>query len=228
MRLLVAFMVFAASLFPASAWSDNHSDNLIRAEIAAYQLSSAFSAFVFFEGAPRFSKELRRARQQGDQMMQIISERYPQIQQQWQQASGFTAEKEDTVFDGADMRLEIGLSVYQNELYRQINLAKQQSELIASNYLQARLKLEKILAQYMYSAVSAGAYNSENNIDEDAQLLSEMITRLPDHASLRNKLTRKWSFIKTKVLATKEQVAPFLTLHTANDIRKLLAAMQQG
>lgn len=221
------FSVILLAFLLQAAHASDEQDDLLKIEISAYQMSTAFSAFVFFEGDPRFVKQLQQSRQQGADIFKGLSAQYPGIHRQWQQASSFTADSENTVFDGSDLRLEIGLSVYQNELYRQINQKKSEHEESHNAYLQAQLNLEKILAQYMYSAISAGAYNNDNSMDENAIEFSRQIETV-SHSSGYKRLARKWNFVKNRILNNKQQVTPFMTLHAAKDIRKLLAKAFSG
>ena len=197
-------------------------ESLLKAEIGGYQVSTAFSAYVFFEGGPKFRKRLHQAitLEQGH-MAELNA--FPQIQQQWQTAAGFIKDNEEDAADGTDRRLDTALAVHMNELYRLIRAElANQPQGISSDYLTTRLQFEKVVAQYIgYTSTSMGVYHSDETIDESVAKFSAMLENIRQKNSDYQTLLNKWNFIKKSMLAGTS--APYVTLHTAEKIRQLLA-----
>ena len=197
-------------------------ESLLKAEIGAYQVSTAFSAYVFFEGGPKFRKQLRQAIAAENSHISELTE-FPEVQKQWQLATAFIQENEEAAGDGTDRRLDTSLAVYMNELYRRINAELSELPLGFSNeYLTSRLQFEKVIAQYIgYTSTSMGVYHSDETIDESVAKFSVMLEKVRNKNSDYQTLLNKWNFIKKGMLEGSS--APFVTLHTAQKIRQLLA-----
>ena len=210
-------------LFVYSAYGHASDRNdLLSSEIGGYQVSTAFSTYVFFEGDPKFRKQLQQAINQQDKRVTALTN-FPEVKEQWQVAADFIRENEEAAGDGTDRRLDTALAVHMNELYRRIRAAlKTQPEGLNSGYLKTRLQFEKVIAQYIgYTSTSMGVYHSDETIEESVAKYSQLLDQTRNKNSDYKALVRKWNFIKKGMLAGTS--APFVTLHTAQKIRQLLA-----
>lgn len=197
-------------------------ESLLKAEIGGYQVSTAFSAYIYFEGGPKFKKQLHQAINLENEHITELTN-FTNVQQQWQAAANFLRDNETDAADGTDRRLDTALAVHMNELYRLIRAElANQPEGISSDYLATRLQFEKVIAQYIgYTSTSMGVYHSDETIDESVAKFSTMLENIRNKNADYQTLLNKWNFIKKGMIAGTS--APFVTLHTAQKIRQLLA-----
>lgn len=221
--ILTLTLLLSTSL--ASALTEQ--PNITQLEIASYRLSSQFSAFVFFEGDDRYRQQLVDSRKNISQ--QITELGLIPISDAWQACNEFVTEKEQHVFDGTDQRLQIKFNIHNNQVYRAIEQLKSENKL-PSNTTQVSLltlQLEKILAVYMASISSnmGGIYTGQS-LPEMTEDFSQQISQLKNQKQLQGKLLRKWNFIKKNLVDTEQQAAPYITLYTIDNIRKILQQMK--
>ena len=222
MQFVVRLTSFLPLFLYAICSHANDRNDLLSTEIGGYQVSTAFSAYVFFEGDSTFRKQLKQAIQQQNNRVAALN-RFPEVKQQWQLAADFINDNEEAAGDGTDRRLDTSLAVYMNELYRRIRTALEtQPRGLSSGYLETRLQFEKVVAQYIgYTSTSMGVYHSDETIEESVAKYSQLLEQTRNKNRDYKALVRKWNFIKKSMLAGTS--APFVTLHTAQKIRQLMA-----
>ena len=226
MQWIILFSLCIAT-FSANSKAQEHSiEQLLNIEIATYQLSSAFSAYVLFTGLPKFSQKLENTIATTSPILMRANTTYPDIVEQWQESLGYIERSKELVFSPDDHRLIIGLSSYQNPLYQLIaqekqSIAPQQSAL--NEYLNIRVSFERLIAQYTaFSASSAGFVHSDISIEENVNAFSAQLESITKENSDVQRLKMKWKFIKGNMLKDPGETSPFITLHTATDMRKTL------
>lgn len=203
-------------------------EHLLNIEIAAYQLSSAFSAYVQFNGDPKFSRQLETTLTTNTKIFHTEKERYPAIFKKWQQSLNFVNNSKELVFDGADHRLVTGHAIHQNQLYQLIKAAQAHANSQAPNhdsyeYLTTRAAFERVIAQYIsFTGSATGFIHSDVSIEESVADFSSHLAKIPPQNTDYQRLNKKWNFIKGNMTLSASQTTPFITLHTATDIRKTL------
>ena len=226
-------ILLALSLSTFSANSKdlpNPVERLLNIEIAAYQLSSAFSAYVQFNGSPKFTDQLESSIKNSRQILSKIDKDYPEIATKWLQSLSFIDDSKDLVFDGADYRLVTGHAIYQNQLYQLIDTVQSNAEpdftiqnTAQNEYLNARVTFERVIAQYIgFTGSATGFIHSDISIEESVDAFSSHIKNISNKNTDFQRLNKKWNFIKGNMITSASQTTPFITLHTAADIRKTL------
>lgn len=236
--LLTGVLFYLVAQSAAANDSTSESDvraikNLLNIEISAYQLSSAFSAYVLFDGAPKFSKKLERTLTTSQQAFAKSKTELPKIFQQWQKSINFINENKNRVFDGTDNRLIVGLAIHQNQLYQLIEAAhleisnhKFTDNMAQHAYLEASLCFERVIAQYIgFSGSGMGVIHSNISIEDNVNAFNDAVLNITNKNADYQKLLKKWNFIKGNIVSSSSQIAPFITLHTANSIRKTLQSI---
>jgi hypothetical protein len=236
MQWLILFtLCFAA--FSANSKAQEHSvEQLLNIEIATYQLSSAFSAYVLFTGSPKFSQKLEDIIKITAPILADANTDYPGIAAKWQESLSYIERNKELVFDADDHRLIIGFATSQNQLYQLIGDKKQ--SIIQANpevsalspaldeYLNIRVSFERLVALYMaISGSSAGFVHSDTSIEENVSDFSSRIEKITTKDADFQRLNVKWRFIKGNMIKDPGQTSPFITLHTAGDIRTTLQRM---
>lgn len=226
-------LCFAA--FNANSKTQEHTlEQLLDIEIAAYQLSSAFSAYVLFTGSPKSSQKLESVIEMTAPILTNTNTNFPEISKQWQVSLDFIENNKELVFDDdADHRLVVSLASAQNLLYQMIDDKKQ---LIALNslkassplpaleeYLITRVSFERVVAQYSANAASSSGFaHSDVSIEENVSAFTARIENNTNSYNGSRRLNLKWSFVKRNMLKNPGQTSPFITLHTATVIREML------
>ena len=220
---------FCIALFSANIKAQEHSiEQLLNIEIATYQLSSAFSAYVLFTGIPKYNRGLEKVIETTNPILINAQSSYPEIVEKWQQSLGYIERSKELVFSPDDHRLIIGLSTYQNPLYQLIaqekqSIAKAPLPQALEEYLNIRISFERAIAQYTaFSASSAGFVHSDISLEENINTFSTQIEDIKNKGKDYQRLNMKWNFIKSNMLKNPGETSPFITLHTAIDIRKTL------
>lgn len=221
-------IIYLLCLFGTTVHASESRDQLLQIKAAAYQVSAAFSAYVFFEGAPRFQRQLNEAITEGSTLLAGNSVD-KNIRSQWQKSILFIRENEQYVFAGEDRRLETSLNVLQNELYVLIDqeLTKEDAATLKTpDYFYTRLKFEKVMAQYMgFASTSMGVFHSDESLEDSVNNFSAVLEHADKASPDYQKLIKKWNFIKKGMLNRDAPVTPFLTLHTAAEMRRLLTGL---
>ncbi len=233
MPWLILFSLCIA-IFSANSKAQEHpTEQLLQLEIAAYQLSSAFSTYVLFTGMPQYSQKLARIVATTRPILTDAKSTYPDIVDKFQQSLSFIKRKKELVFSPDDHRLIIGLATFQNPLYQLIEHKKQSIEQrspkapallpVLDEYLNTRISFERVVAHYIaISASSAGFIVSDISIEENVNNFSSNIENITNKGADFRRLNVKWNFIKRNMLKGPGQTSPFITMRTAADIRKTL------
>lgn len=237
-RLLLTGLLFYFSVqsavannsIPSSESDVNAIKNLLNIEISAYQLSGAFSAYVLFDGAPKFSRKLESTLTASQQVFENTKATQPNIYKQWQKSINFINENKNRVFDGTDNRLIVGLAIHQNQLYQLIEAAhlvrsnnKFTDNMAKHEYLEASLCFERVIAQYIgFSGSGMGVIHSNISIEDNVSAFNDAVINISNKNAEYQRLLKKWNFIKGNIVSASSQTAPFITLHTANGIRESL------
>lgn len=225
--LFFCFLLLAANVYSESKKSTL--EHLLEIEIAAFQLSSAFSAYVQFNGSPKFSEQLESTIKSNQQVFNPVRSGYPNIYKKWHQSLDFVNESRDLVFDGADRRLVTGHAIYQNQLYKLIEEAQKKTESIAPaanrryQYLATKSAFERVIAQYIsFTGSATGFIHSDVSIEESVAEFSNKVESISNKNADFQRLNKKWNFIKGNMTTEASQTTPFITLHTAADIRRTI------
>lgn len=233
MQWFILFTLCFATFNANSKIQEQPLEQLLNIEIAAYQLSSAFSAYVLFTGSSKFSQKLESAIEMNGPILTDASTRYPEISKQWQISLDFIENNKALVFDDADHRLVVSLASTQNLLYQMIDDKKEfiaKSNLKASTllpaleeYLNTRVSFERVVAQYIANAASSSGFaHSDVSIEENVSAFTTRIENNTQNYPGSQRLNLKWNFVKRNMLKNPGQTSPFITLHTANVIRNML------
>ncbi len=235
----LALFSLCIAIFSANSKAQEHSiEQLLNIEIAAYQVSSAFSAYVLFTGLPQYSQKLENIVETTRPLLTDAQSTYPDIVDKFQQSLSFIEDKKALVFSPDDHRLIIGFATYQNPLYQQLEEVKQSTSQqkntdvlppALAEFLITRISFERALAQYIaLSASSAGFVVSDISIEENVNTFSSRLEKITRQDANVKRLKMKWKFIKTNMLKNPGETSPFITMRTAKDIRKILQQIYQG
>ncbi len=239
MPWLILFSLCIAT-FSAHSKAQEHSiEQLLKLEIAAYQLSSAFSTYVLFTGMPQYGQKLNNIVATTGPVLTAAKSNHPDIVDKFQQSLSFIERKKELVFSPDDHRLIIGLATFQNPLYQLIEHKKQSIEQrspkapalppVLDEYLNTRISFERVVAHYIaISASSAGFIVSDISIEENVNTFSADIENITNKGADFRRLNVKWNFIKNNMLKEPGQTSPFITMRTAADIRKTLQRIYQS
>jgi hypothetical protein len=233
MPWLILFSLCLAIFSANSKAQEQSIEQLLTIEIAAYQVSSAFSAYVLFAGSPKFSQQLESVLETTGPILTKTNTTYPKIAEKLQESLGFIERNKELVFEADDHRLIIGFSTSQNQLYQLINDKKQSTAQRSpkapalspalDEYLNVSVSFERLVALYMaISASSAGFVSSDTTIEENVIAFTASIENITNKNINSQRLNLKWKFVKNNMMKEPGQTSPFITLHTATDIRKML------
>jgi hypothetical protein len=239
MQWLILFTLCFTTFNANSKTQEHPLKQLLHIEIAAYQLSSAFSAYVLFTGSPKFSQKLERVIDLTGPILSNASTRYPEISKQGKVSLDFIENNKALVFDDADHRLVVSLASVQNLLYQMIDDKKQfisQNSLNTplllpeiEEYLNTRASFERVLAQYSANAASSSGFaHSDITIEDNVSAFTASIKNNTYNYANFRRLNLKWNFVKNNMLKNPGQTSPFITLHTATDIRQMLQDMYKS
>jgi hypothetical protein len=239
MPWLILFSLCIATFSANSKAQEHPVEQLLKLEIAAYQLSSAFSEYVLFTGASRFSQKLESTIEATAPILTRAKSTYPNIADKLQASLSFIENKKELVYSPDDHRLIIGLATFQNPLYQLINdkklsLLQDKSKAptlspTLHEYLNTRISFERVVAQYIsISASSAGFVVSDISIEENVDAFSSRIKNMTNKGAGYQRLNVKWKFIKSNMLKNPGQTSPFITMRTAVDIRKILQSLYKN
>lgn len=197
-------------------------------EVASHQLASAFSAFVYFEGGQRHLKAIDQRLVAAQQKLALIKTPPEKMMASWLAIEDYLVQHRGHVFNGVDMSLEGGWGIIQNQFRSELKTykaslpaAKPSNELKLLNYT---LELEELLSQYMaYANSTTGGYGVSRGgltIEERVQRVESQMAELKGSGVDVAQMQRKWAYIKKTILAYNSDIAPFVVIHTMNNIRK--------
>ena len=168
MQWIILFSLCIAAFSANSKAQEHPTEQLLKVEIAVYQLSSAFSAYVLFTGSPKYDQELDNIITTNKPILTNTKANFPNIAKQWQESLDFIERSKELVFSPDDHRLIIGFATFQNPLYQLIEQKKQsvsQNNLnspvlspVLEEYLTTRVSFERVVAQYIALSASSAAF----------------------------------------------------------------------
>lgn len=230
MRILRYLILMVLSL---PAWSQGAGQNfpLLSFEISSHQLSSAFSAFIYFEGGEKHLKRVQQAVASSEQRFQALEDKPAGLQTAWSVVKAHVKRYESHVFNGVDMSLEGGWSLALNKLQSEIEALKaaqpveaDQQQSIHYQALSFNLSLENLLSQYMSIANSTtggyGVSRGDLSIEDRVAMTETLLMALKKSGQNVDAVNRKWQYIKKTILAYNSNIAPFVVIHTIETIRK--------
>lgn len=235
MRIL-RYLILMVLTLPAWSQAAGKDFPLLSFEVSTQQLSSAFSAFIYFEGGDKHLRRVQQAVAHSEDLFQALPDKTPAINNAWFAAKAHVKRYEDHVFNGFDMSLEGGWSIAQNELQAEIQSLKQARPVAAdlqqgSDYqmLNFNLALETLLSQYMSIANSTtggyGVSRGELSIEDRVAMTETLLDTLKTSGQNVDAISRKWQYIKKTILAYNSNIAPFVVIHTIETIRKKSAQL---
>lgn len=213
--------------------SKAQSAELLEVKLATLQLSSSYSAFVYFQGDHRNLKRLQTALSKGNDALTSLNVPSTDLQQKWQKSVQFVNAIQQYQFDGSDVGLDVKWSLLLKDLNEELSTFEDKSSNkkgvdAKMGLLLLQLKMENILSQYMtFSNAITGSYGSIRNEIPFEQQVENITTGLAsfegDNENI-NKVRSKWKYIKKTLLAYNSNVAPFVVLHTYDKIRSEIRA----
>jgi len=239
MRIITFFLLACVSILSWSQESGTHSGSdypLLNFEISSHQLSSAFSAFIYFEGGDKHLRNINQALTNTEAQLQALTIKNAGLEKAWADAKAHVERYEGHVFNGFDMSLEGGWSLVQNAMQAEI-LALKQTNPVSDEAKQGqiylllsfRLSLEELLAQYMSIANSTtggyGVSRGELSIEDRVAMTEDLLQKLKSSGANVDAINRKWQYIKKTILAYNSNIAPFVVIHTVDTIRKQSARL---
>lgn len=235
MRILRYLILMVLSL---PAWSQANAEDfpLLSFEVSTQQLSSAFSAFIYFEGGEKHLKRVKSAVAHSEDLFQALPDKTPALNNAWYAAKAHVKQYEGHVFNGFDMSLEGGWSLAQNALQAEIQALKNAQPVSADlqqdkayQTLSFNLALETLLSQYMSIANSTtggyGVSRGDLSIEDRVAMTESLLMTLKDSGQNVDAINRKWQYIKKTILAYNSNIAPFVVIHTIETIRKKSAQL---
>ena len=234
--LIISFIFLSLATHAESdSDSDSDSDSFTQFKISSLQLVSSFSSFIYFEGDKRNQLRLQQAKIKGDQALAKLTVPNPELTLKWQQISDYLDSSQVYQFD---VNLEAGWSILQGELSQIIKeyeatLAFEENASVQtiSNAKQISLlqvKMETILSRYMAFANSTlGGYGISSKgtpLEQQIKSVSIELQKLAAQDVKYKPLANKWGYIDKTLLAYNSNVAPFVVMHTFEQMRKIIAA----
>jgi hypothetical protein len=207
--------------------------SLIEVKLATLQVSSSYSAFVYFQGDTRNLKRLQTALDKGNEVLTSLNVPSSELHKKWQQSIEHINSIKAYQFDGSDIGHDVKWSLLQKDLNAElVKLEGTSKEAAGSDstfeLLTLQLKMENLLSQYMtFSNAITGSYGSIRNEIPFEQQVENITTGLASFEVNNkniNKVRSKWKYIKKTLLAYNSNVAPFVVLHTYDKIRSEINA----
>jgi hypothetical protein len=206
---------------------------LIEVKLATLQLSSAYSAFVYFQGDKRNLKRLQAALDKGNEALTSLNVPSSNLHKKWQKSIEHINSIQAVQFDGSDIGHDVKWSLLQKDLNAELAKLESASKEVTAvdsifELLTLQLKMENLLSQYMtFSNAITGSYGSIRNEIPFEQQVENITTGLASFEVNNeniNKVRSKWKYIKKTLLAYNSNVAPFVVLHTYDKIRSEINA----
>ena len=233
MKHLYYFSRLTLFIFWLSSQVQAQQTPLIEVKLATLQLSSAYSAFVYFQGDKRNVKRLQTALGKGNEALTSLNVPSSNLHKKWQQSIEHINSIQAYQFDGSDIGHDVKWSLLQKDLNVELAKLESESKEVAENnstyeLLTLQLKMENLLSQYMtFSNAITGSYGSIRNEIPFEQQVENITTGLASFEVNNeniNKVRSKWKYIKKTLLAYNSNVAPFVVLHTYDKIRSEINA----
>lgn len=224
--LLISIVFFSLASQAAPSTSTNSTTNsFVKIKIASLQLFSSFSAFIYFQGDERNRVRLQKAKQQGNQAITLLPSSEIAVRNKWKQVIKYVDLYEDHNFDGIDMSLEASWSIHRKEFNKIIDPLISDDLAIIDDL---QLNLESILSQYLgYANSTTGGYGvsfGETPLENKIEVVSQELERLVQADKKYQPLQKKWRYIKGTLAAYNSNVAPFVVLHTFENMREIIAS----
>lgn len=244
MKFVLAQIIILCSLFTganannSSIGEDNLAKEIILFEANSYRVVTEFNVYAMQKDAVSEQK-LLDVLTKGDQMSSLFNDQSKTLGSSWDKYRSFAWDKHSHI-DG-DTYIFNDMRILHKELLVNISEVKKQLsiDLLPSrdlNKVNAVLLIEQLASEYLeISAATFGTFGfagSEQAIQIEAR--SEAFERIlvelnkiyiDDPAKLKavKKLSLRWRFIKSTLLAYNDRSAPFAVSRTVGYIRKQLA-----
>lgn len=217
MRFLFAVVIM---FFTSITHAANRFEEL---ELLSYQTSSAFNAFIYYEGQEQeHLQQAKRYLAKGHVLTNNIEGDTAELAKLWQQADDFIAEHSSESAVGIDGGRDANWMLITQQINKILSKVNQE---YSSEQIRLQVEMEKTLSMYMqYINSPVGGYSvlqSEITIDERVQTVSELLEK---NSAINKRLRRKWGYIKKTLLAYNSNAAPFIILRVYEDMRKIFRA----
>lgn len=228
-------LIFSLIFFSLICRAESDLEKVTQFKIASLQLLSSFSAYIYFEGDELNKTRLQQAKIHGDEALVKLSDNNSDLKLKWQQISAYVEASQGREFD---VNLEAGWSILLEELNQIIKLqegiantpkasiSKATSDL--NNITKLHVKMESILSRYMAFANSTlGGYGITSQgipLEDEIETVTLGLSKLANKNAQYVKLSKKWGYIESTLLAYNSNVAPFVVMHTFDNIRKIIAS----
>lgn len=215
MRYLITFLLI---YFSAVSYADNEYEEL---ELLSYRMSSAFSAFVFFEGQQEYLQQAQQFLDEGNALLKQADEKHPELQRIWQQATDFITQHGTSYATGVNNSREANWVLLSQDIHAKLSSINQSN--YSSERIRLQLEMEQILALYMkFINAASGGYGisqAEITIDDRVKKVSEI---LQGDSFTNNRLKRKWNYIQHTLLSYNSNAAPYIVMKVFDDMRKII------
>jgi hypothetical protein len=223
-------LIFSLIFFCLTCRAESDLEKVTQFKIASLQLLSSFSAYIYFEGDDLNKTRLQQAKIHGDEALVNLSDNNADLKLKWQQISAYVEASQGREFD---VNLEAGWSILLEELNQ---IIKQQEVTVntpnvsisdLSTITKLHVKMESILSRYMAFANSTlGGYGITSQgipLENEIETVTLGLSKLAEKNAKYVKLSKKWEYIENTLLAYNSNVAPFVVMHTFDNIRKIIA-----
>ena len=223
-------LIFSLIFFCLPCRAESDLEKVTQFKIASLQLLSSFSAYIYFEGDDLNKTRLQQAKIHGDEALVNLSDNNADLKLKWQQISAYVEASQGREFD---VNLEAGWSILLEELNQ---IIKQQEVTVntpnvsisdLSTITKLHVKMESILSRYMAFANSTlGGYGITSQgipLENEIETVTLGLSKLAAKNAKYVKLSKKWEYIENTLLAYNSNVAPFVVMHTFDNIRKIIA-----
>lgn len=201
-------------------------EDLLKLQIAAYELEASVSYFSLQQGDSRTEARLDEVLSRGNALAAGLILAYPQIAKLWNNAAAFTVERKASAASGEDVMFPRHFDQVKLPLYAALD--KRVAAANFSGMSVARLKtyqalqsLEKITGAYLFFNISFFGGLSASNVGIIEE--NERFKQLVDEIGAK-KSARKWHYLEKTILAYNERSAVFIVVKTTDKIRELLQA----
>lgn len=193
-------------------------------ELLSYQVSSSFSAYIFFEGQQQHFSRAHRLLRDGLKLLNTNESEHPELVQLWQQAQTFIDEHENNL--SADPGREANWMIISQKINSTLSSI---NKTYSSEDIRLRIELEKVLALYMkFANAPAGGFAvllSDGNIDEHVNNISAM---LKNNTASSSRLRKQWRYIRKTLLNYNTSAAPYIVMKVVGDMSNILGQQSTG
>lgn len=215
MRYLITFFLI---YFSACSYADKEYEEL---ELLSYRMSSAFSAFIFFEGQQEYLDQAQQFLNAGNVLLKQTDEAHPELQKIWEQAVKFITQHGKSYATGVNNSREANWVLISQDIHS--TLSRINNNNYSSEKIRLQLEMEQILALYMkFINAASGGYGisqAEITIDDRVKKVSDILQK----ESFNNRqLKRKWNYIKRTLLSYNTNAAPYIVMKVFDDMREII------